>query len=128
MLMRRQTNPDGSIDYPDSDGQPMSDNTVQFRWIVTIEGGLDTVDGIVGRKDLPFIFQQFPYDDNGTVEDIEHTRPRFWATLNRESTINGQLHPVIQMTPGEVQRWRFIHAGIAELLDLSLKDAAETQQ
>ena len=29
------------IDYPDSDGQPMSDNTKQFRWIVTIEGGLE---------------------------------------------------------------------------------------
>jgi Uma2 family endonuclease len=27
-------------DYPDSDGQPMADNTLQFEWIVTIEGGL----------------------------------------------------------------------------------------
>ncbi len=27
--------------YPDSDGKPMSDNTLHFRWIVTIEGGLD---------------------------------------------------------------------------------------
>jgi Uma2 family endonuclease len=26
--------------YPDSDGQPMADNTLQFQWIVTIEGGL----------------------------------------------------------------------------------------
>jgi Uma2 family endonuclease len=29
--------------YPDSDGQPLADNTVQFRWIVTIEGGLEAV-------------------------------------------------------------------------------------
>ena len=29
------------IEYPDSDGKPMSDNTKQFRWIVTIQGGLD---------------------------------------------------------------------------------------
>ena len=29
------------IHYPDSDGLPMSDNTLQFRWIVTIQGGLD---------------------------------------------------------------------------------------
>jgi Uma2 family endonuclease len=27
--------------YPDSDGQPMSDNTLQFRWIVTVQGNLD---------------------------------------------------------------------------------------
>ncbi|NJO04842.1 MAG: Uma2 family endonuclease [Chloroflexaceae bacterium] len=27
--------------YPDSDGQPVADNTNQFRWIATIQGGLD---------------------------------------------------------------------------------------
>jgi Uma2 family endonuclease len=27
--------------YPDSDGQPMADNTKQFRWITTIHGNLD---------------------------------------------------------------------------------------
>jgi Uma2 family endonuclease len=32
-----------AIIYPDNDGQPMSDNTLQFRWIVTIEGGLDAL-------------------------------------------------------------------------------------
>ncbi len=31
------------ITYPQSDGQPMADNTIQFRWIVTIQGGLDAL-------------------------------------------------------------------------------------
>jgi Uma2 family endonuclease len=31
------------VDYPDSDGEPMAENTLQFRWIVTIEGGLDAL-------------------------------------------------------------------------------------
>lgn len=31
------------VDYPDSDGQPMADNTVQFRWIQTLQGGLDAL-------------------------------------------------------------------------------------
>jgi Uma2 family endonuclease len=35
--------PRPKIVYPDSDGQPMADNTLQFRWIVTIEGGLDAL-------------------------------------------------------------------------------------
>jgi Uma2 family endonuclease len=38
--------PSGSrprIIYPDSDGKPMADNTLQFRWIVTIKEGLDRV-------------------------------------------------------------------------------------
>ncbi|MDZ4721483.1 MAG: Uma2 family endonuclease [Roseiflexaceae bacterium] len=32
-----------TIVYPTSDGEPMADNTKQFRWIVTIKGGLDTL-------------------------------------------------------------------------------------
>jgi Uma2 family endonuclease len=31
------------IIYPDSDGQPMADNTKQFRCITTIQGGLDAL-------------------------------------------------------------------------------------
>ena len=34
-----QTSP--AIIYPDCDGNPMSDNTKQFRWIVTIKENLD---------------------------------------------------------------------------------------
>jgi Uma2 family endonuclease len=29
------------IHYPDSDGQPMAENTLQFEWIVTIKENLD---------------------------------------------------------------------------------------
>lgn len=37
-------NRDGAeIVYPDSDGQPRAENTLQFRWIVTIQGGLDAL-------------------------------------------------------------------------------------
>ncbi|WP_353259926.1 Uma2 family endonuclease [Prochlorothrix hollandica] len=30
-----------TIEYPDSDGQPMADNTLQFEWITLIKGNLD---------------------------------------------------------------------------------------
>jgi Uma2 family endonuclease len=39
------------IKYPDSDGKPLSDNTIQFRWIVTIQGGLDAL-----FRDNPDVF------------------------------------------------------------------------
>lgn len=31
------------IVYPESDGKPMADNTKQFRWIVTLEGGFEAL-------------------------------------------------------------------------------------
>ena len=33
--------PRSEIVYPDSDGKPMAENTLQFRWIVTIKEGLE---------------------------------------------------------------------------------------
>jgi Uma2 family endonuclease len=34
---------DTDIEYPDQDGRPMSDNTLQFRWITTLQGNLDAM-------------------------------------------------------------------------------------
>ena len=38
-----QPSAEPAIIYPDSDGQPMADNTKQFRCITTIQGGLDAL-------------------------------------------------------------------------------------
>ncbi len=35
--------PPRKIKYPDTDGKPMAENTLQFRWIVTIKEGVDRV-------------------------------------------------------------------------------------
>jgi Uma2 family endonuclease len=40
-----------TIVYPDSDGMPMSDNTLQFRWITTLVGGLQAI-----FRDKPKVF------------------------------------------------------------------------
>jgi Uma2 family endonuclease len=41
MSLQIPTASDEFIDYPESDGQPMAENTLQFQWIVTIQGNLD---------------------------------------------------------------------------------------
>ena len=38
----RPTAPE-EIEYPDSDGEPMAENTLQYEWIALIKGGLDIV-------------------------------------------------------------------------------------
>ncbi|MEO0457643.1 MAG: Uma2 family endonuclease [Cyanobacteria bacterium P01_A01_bin.114] len=40
-MVQLQPSSKPEIIYPDSDGQPMADNTKQFRWIVTIQQNLD---------------------------------------------------------------------------------------
>ncbi len=39
------------VTYPERDGNPMADNTLQFRWIVTLQGNLDLL-----YRDTPDVF------------------------------------------------------------------------
>ncbi len=50
--MVQQLQPDTTLDiiYPDSDGQPIADNTKQFRWIVTIKENLEIL--FASRNDV----------------------------------------------------------------------------
>src|SRR5260370_3969499 len=59
--------PKPEIDYPETDGQPMAENTLQFQWIVTIQGSLDAL---------------FPADRNVFVAgDL------FWYPVEGDNTI-----------------------------------------
>ena len=62
-----------------------------------------------------FVLQQLAYDEAGKVEKFT---PSLFPL--RPTLINGQLVPVIRMRPGEVQRWRFIDAGVQENVALAL--------
>ena len=97
-----------------------------------IEGDIDQVPEIKTAEEKIFLFNQIPYDQNGQVE---YTPARAGATnpleyfsflgnfskLGRFTTVNGQPRPIIYMRPGEVQRWRCIHAGVAEFMDMELQ-------
>jgi Uma2 family endonuclease len=51
MIPESTSNPKDPIIYPESDGQPIADNTEQFQWIVTLQGGIDAL-----FKDDPNVF------------------------------------------------------------------------
>jgi FtsP/CotA-like multicopper oxidase with cupredoxin domain len=82
-----------------------------------IEGDIDQLPEIAAAQERIFIFQQIPYNVDGKVgwDEVIAKFPK-----DRYTTINGQLKPRIEMHPGEVQRWRFIHAGIKEKLTIAL--------
>lgn len=73
-----------------------------------IEGDFADVPEIAQAKERTLILGEAVFDSFGMVEDF--------ATLFPESSarflmVNGQREPAITMRPGEVQRWRIIHAG-----------------
>jgi Uma2 family endonuclease len=66
--------PDKSrFEYPDQDGRPMSDNTLQFQWIVTIKEGLEAV-----FRDDPNVFVAgdllwYPIEGDPTIRTAPDT-------------------------------------------------------
>lgn len=106
-----------------------------------IEGGLDENKQIAAAQEQVFVLQQIQYDDTGVLEpgnacpygagdprnpagcnpNATTFGPCSWEASQREHTINGQLFPTITMTPGELQRWRMIHAGIRESIGVELR-------
>jgi FtsP/CotA-like multicopper oxidase with cupredoxin domain len=84
-----------------------------------ISEGDSGVPDISGDSSVPSVKCQ-PQDLHLVQDFFASFDPGQWTGLGRHSTINGQLLPVITMQPGEVQRWRFIHAGVQETLNLSL--------
>ncbi len=53
----------GPIFYPESDGQPMAENTRQLRWIVRLYGNLEAI--FAARPDVFVGANQFWYPDEG---------------------------------------------------------------
>jgi FtsP/CotA-like multicopper oxidase with cupredoxin domain len=99
-----------------------------------IRGDIDELPPIREAEERIFILQQIPYvldaQGIGRVETYENFGPGKWPTLGRRFTVNGEAEPTLGMRPGEVQRWRFIHAGIREGLQLKLvrRDASGAEE
>jgi Uma2 family endonuclease len=103
------------IDYPDSDGKPMSDNTLQFQWIVTLQGNLDGMFradlGVFVAGDLLW----YPVEGNNTIRTapdalVVFGRPKGYRGSYRqweEKDIAPQVVFEVQSPgnrPGEMER------------------------
>ena len=109
-------------------------------------GDVDTILHDAAGRPFPeqiFLFQQIPYacfDDQGKiittngqwtcppgktgiVQDFNQqlASPTVWDDSGRFTSINGVVQPVLRNVPaGQVQRWRFIHAGIHDTINLQI--------
>lgn len=67
MLQQLQPQNQIPIVYPDSDGQPMSDNTLQFQWIVTIKENLDLLFADNSNVFVAGDLLWYPVEGNNTI-------------------------------------------------------------
>ncbi|KIH80449.1 multicopper oxidase family protein [Pseudomonas batumici] len=66
----------------------------------------------------------------GVVESFDQLQPSSWADSGRYTSVNGLVQPIFDgAQPGQVERWRLVHAGIRDTirpLFRKLKDSAKS--
>lgn len=90
-----------------------------------LEGDIDQWPGVAGTVERLFVFQQLAWDRDGEIKQFNDILPN-WAGTNpsngppKHTTVNGRVNPVIHMDIDQVERWRWIDAGVFEMLDMVL--------
>jgi FtsP/CotA-like multicopper oxidase with cupredoxin domain len=89
-----------------------------------VEGDFADVPEIAAAEERLLLINQVVFDEWRMVEGFETVFPE---GATRFFTINGQREPIIRMRPGEVQRWRILHAGYQDDIFMAL-DGHELHQ
>ena len=89
-----------------------------------VEGGLDFADFMTDIDDQILVIQQFVFSEN---EDgvFEVAADDVYGLSNSDrvdnlTVVNGDIGMTIRMRPGQIKRWRVIHAGLNTTLNLRL--------
>ena len=83
-----------------------------------VEGDFDDVPEIAAAAERELMLNEVLFDYRGTIETYDTVWPE---AVPRFLSVNGQRVPIIRMRPGEVQRWRIIHAGHENDLNVALE-------
>ena len=107
-----------------------------------IRGDIDALPPIRAATERIFFFQELlymrgipdPENPGGTINGLELPGaevpfvPGQAEALGLRVSVNGEFEPLFSMRPGDVQRWRFIHAGVHDPIKVRLVSAADPQR
>ena len=109
--------------HPHKHGSVALQLTSGLAGALIVEGtGLDLIPEVRAARERVMVLQQlrFKPDPSRTVSP----QPEDVYAPTKETAlvplINGQLHPVIYVAPGSVERWRFVHAGLSSPIKLAV--------
>jgi FtsP/CotA-like multicopper oxidase with cupredoxin domain/peroxiredoxin len=89
---------------------------------------LDKVPEVRDAFERVMVFQQLSFSPDPTqtvAPKPENIYVPIKPGTSMVTLVNGQVHPVLRVAPSSVERWRFVHAGVARALKLAVvKDDA----
>ncbi len=92
-----------------------------------IRGDYDRTPRLKQRDQRVILLQEIAFNEQGRIENNDTFAPTAWddqaAQRGWHISLNGAVMPEIRLQPGEVELWRFVHAGVRKLLNLRLVPA-----
>jgi FtsP/CotA-like multicopper oxidase with cupredoxin domain len=79
-------------------------------------GNLMTIPEISAAKQTTLLLQQIRFGPDGKLESMGKVE----TSKFRPTLVNGQFVPTIEMRPGEVQRFSFVHSGVRDKIHLAI--------
>lgn len=86
-----------------------------------VEGGLDELPAIRAATERVMVLQQFTYRELDGEPAYVDPALVYSGEGELVEAINGVVTPTIVMRPGEIQRWRIIHAGTTDAIFLDIE-------
>src|SRR5690606_26681647 len=97
-----------------------------------IKGDYDALPGIKNADQRVILLQEIAFDEQGRIENNDTYAPTAWIDQATQRgwhvSLNGLVMPEMQLRPGEVELWRFVHAGVRKLLNLRLVPACNSSE
>jgi FtsP/CotA-like multicopper oxidase with cupredoxin domain len=59
--------------------------------------------------------------ETGVIESYDHFGPSTWGQSGRYTSINGSIRPFFISKAGDIERWRMIHGGVRETINLEFR-------
>lgn len=78
--------PQRPVEYPETDGQPMADNTLQFEWIVTIKGDLEALFRHDATVFVAGDLLWYPVEGDNTIRQAPDTMVAFGRPKGRRGS------------------------------------------
>lgn len=103
--------------HPHNHGSVDVQLTSGMAGVLIVEGDFADVPEIAAAQERVLILNEVIFDYLGTIESYDTVWPE---AVPRFLSVNGQREPIVQMRPGEVQRWRIVQAAHENNLRLGL--------
>ena len=108
--------------HPHKHGSVASQVANGMAGAIVMQGGIDELEGIAGRRERLMLLQQILPQKLAVKKAMarRYAEPPI-APEESKTTINGDFRPTLEMRPGQVERWRLIAANAHDSLSLRIR-------